>query len=62
MLDMLNRVEVHQLKVGTAQVDLRFDRTPDGVIAVNVQKVNGTLDVVIEPTTSQTPIAAKGTF
>jgi glycogen debranching enzyme len=41
-------LEVCRLKVGTASVDLRFERTSDGV-SVDVLKIDGELDVRVEP-------------
>ena len=50
--DLIRHVEVHQLAVGGAFVDLVFDRTPEGALAVNVAGIKGQLDVVIEPATN----------
>ncbi|MCL4486633.1 MAG: amylo-alpha-1,6-glucosidase [Chloroflexi bacterium] len=45
----IDHLEIRRLAVGKAHVDLRVERTSDGSIAVNVLKVDGPLDVVVEP-------------
>ena len=45
--DYTDRIDVRRLKVGTALVDLRFERTADGV-AVQTLNVDGQLEVVVE--------------
>lgn len=49
--DFVDRVEVQELRVGDAQVNLKFERISDGV-AVKVLQVDGPLDVIIEPEVS----------
>jgi glycogen debranching enzyme len=46
--DFVDRIEVHGLRVGSAKADLGFERTASG-IAVQVLKVEGELNVVVEP-------------
>jgi hypothetical protein len=46
--DFIDRLEVRGLCVGRARADLKFERISDGV-AVKVLKVEGVLDVIIEP-------------
>jgi hypothetical protein len=47
--DFVDRLSLKGLRVGQAQVDLEFERTSEGKIAVKVEKVTGTLEVVVEP-------------
>lgn len=47
--EFIHRVEVDGLRVGQASVSLTFERRKDGTIQVRVAKVNGRLDVLIEP-------------
>jgi glycogen debranching enzyme len=49
--DFVDRVEVQGLRVGDAQVHLKFERVSDDV-AVKVLHVDGPLDVIIEPEAS----------
>jgi glycogen debranching enzyme len=49
--DFIDRVEVYGLRVGSARTDLQFERAPGGT-AVNVLKVEGALDVIVEPEAS----------
>jgi len=49
--DFIDHVELHRLRVGTAQVDLKFDRAADHRIKTSVMKVDGELDVQIEEET-----------
>jgi glycogen debranching enzyme len=44
--DFVHWIEAHDLKVGEASADLRFERTADGAIAFSVMKVDGKLDVI----------------
>jgi glycogen debranching enzyme len=44
--DFVHWIEAHDLKVGEASVDMRFERTADGTIAFSVMKVDGKLDVI----------------
>ena len=46
--NFIDHLEVHRLRVGTAQVDLKFDRASDRRIKTTVTKVEGKLDVRIE--------------
>lgn len=57
----LQFIEVRRLRVGDARVDLRFERTPRGTVAVDVLRVIGQLQVVLElsPSSSQ-PSSAFG--
>jgi glycogen debranching enzyme len=45
--DFIDVLEIHRLRVGTAQVDLRFERSADGSFSVKVLRLQGNLDVVI---------------
>jgi glycogen debranching enzyme len=47
--DWIQRLQVRGLRVGQAHADLTFERTPDGSIAVDVSKVSGSLQVILEP-------------
>lgn len=47
--EMVNHLELCRLRVGNARVDLRFERISDGGVAFKVLKVDGKLDVVLEP-------------
>jgi glycogen debranching enzyme len=44
--DFVNRIEIHQLRVGAACIDLKFERVADGV-EVKVLRDDGKLDLVI---------------
>jgi glycogen debranching enzyme len=44
----IEAMEVHHLKVGQAKVDLKFVRASDKKISVEVLKVDGPLEVVVE--------------
>jgi len=44
--DFVHWIEAHDLKIGEASADLRFERTADGTIAFSVMKVDGKLDVI----------------
>ncbi len=44
----LRDLELHNLRVGAARVDLRFERTPQGRTAVLVLRTEGELDVEVE--------------
>ena len=46
--DFVNELELHRLRVGDACTDLRFERGSDGSLSVNVLRVDGRLDVVVE--------------
>ncbi|HEX3203669.1 MAG TPA: glycogen debranching N-terminal domain-containing protein [Nitrospiraceae bacterium] len=45
--DFIDEVELHRLRVGEAQVDLRFERNANDVFAVRTLRVTGRLDVVV---------------
>ena len=45
--DFIDRLEVRELKVGNARVDLKFERTSDDNVAVKVLRVDGKLDIVL---------------
>lgn len=47
--DPVDRLALKRLKIGRAHVDLDFERTSGGSIATNVAKVDGELEVLIEP-------------
>jgi glycogen debranching enzyme len=44
----LRDLELHNLRVGAARVDLRFERTPGGRTGVRVLRTEGELDVVVQ--------------
>ncbi len=44
----IDELHIQGMKVGQAQVDLRYERTRDGTVGVRVLKVDGALDVVVE--------------
>ncbi|MBI4493925.1 MAG: amylo-alpha-1,6-glucosidase [Chloroflexi bacterium] len=50
--DFIHHIEVRRLRVGTARVDLRFERTSSGAVVVDVLEIEGHLDVVVQPRTS----------
>ncbi len=56
--DFVDKIDVRRLRVGNARVDLRFERTHEG-ISVQVLSVDGKLDVVVEPTGVWTASAAR---
>ena len=43
----VDRLEVRQLRVGSSRVDLHFERTSQGSVAVEVLRMAGSLDVVV---------------
>jgi hypothetical protein len=47
--EFVDRVLVRRLKVGSASVDLRFERVSSGTVAVTVLDVHGQLDVIVIP-------------
>lgn len=47
--DFVDRAQLRGLRVGEAIVDLRFSRTPFGGIAVEVERLEGDLEVVVVP-------------
>jgi glycogen debranching enzyme len=44
--DFIDEVELHRLRVGEAQVDLRFERNANDVVTVHTLRVTGRLEVV----------------
>jgi hypothetical protein len=50
--DFVDRLEVYRSRVGSSYADLRFERSSDGM-SVKVLKVEGPLDVIIEPEASR---------
>jgi hypothetical protein len=46
--DFVHALEVHRLRVGDDRVDLRFERTGSGKVAVDVLAVEGHLEVVMD--------------
>lgn len=46
--DFIKEIEVRRMKVGQAAVDLKFFRVSDKTLSVEVLKVDGTLDVVVD--------------
>lgn len=47
--EFVDRILVRRLKVGSASVDLRFERVSNGAVAVTVLDVRGQLDVIVKP-------------
>jgi glycogen debranching enzyme len=45
--DFVDELEVQRLRVGEAEVDLRFERRPDQSVGVQVLKKHGQLDVIV---------------
>ncbi len=43
------QLELHGLRVGKSSVDLRFKRTPDGLVDTHITQVRGKLDVEVRP-------------
>jgi hypothetical protein len=46
--DFIESVDVRHLRVGDACVGLHFKRDSDGMVAVDVRKIEGHLDVEVE--------------
>lgn len=46
--DGIEHIEVYGLRVGGASANLRFVRTPEGAVSVEVLKIDGQLDVVVQ--------------
>jgi glycogen debranching enzyme len=46
--DFVHHLEVRRLRVGEGSVDLRFERTANGKAAVEVLRLDGRLDVVVD--------------
>ncbi len=44
----VDRLELRRLRVGSSRADLRFERTSQGSVSVEVLQVTGSLDVVVE--------------
>ena len=49
------QLELHGLRVGKSSVDLRFKRTPDGLVDTHITQVRGKLDVEVRPGGKKTP-------
>jgi glycogen debranching enzyme len=47
--EFLDRLEFRRLRIGEALLDLGFSRTPRGSVAVEVLKLKGEVEVVVEP-------------
>ena len=45
--EFVDEIEVQRLRVGEAEVDLRFERRPDHSVGVQVLKKHGRLDVIV---------------
>jgi glycogen debranching enzyme len=43
--DFIHQLELQRLQLGTATVDLRFDREPDGTVRTRIIQVHGKLDI-----------------
>jgi glycogen debranching enzyme len=56
----LNRVEVRGLRVGGSRVDLLFERTTGGPVALSDVRIDGDVEVALEISSSRTPTAALG--
>jgi glycogen debranching enzyme len=48
----VQQVDVRRLRVGSAQVDLHYELSQDGTVAVSVRKIDGPLNVEVEPGTA----------
>jgi glycogen debranching enzyme len=57
--DFIDRLEMHRLRVGSGRADLSFERISDGV-AVKILKIEGPLDVIIEPDASRAAASKVG--
>ncbi|BCA56946.1 putative Amylo-alpha-1,6-glucosidase [Nitrospira sp. KM1] len=44
----LNELEVHKLRIGGAEADLRFIRASEDTVRVEIMKVEGRLDILVE--------------
>jgi hypothetical protein len=47
--DFVGRLELRGLRVGSARVDLRLQRGPEGRVLADVLRTEGTVEVTIEP-------------
>jgi hypothetical protein len=47
--DFVDRIKVRRLKVGSAVVDLSFERSSEKTVAVEVLNIEGQLEVSVEP-------------
>jgi glycogen debranching enzyme len=45
----VDRVQIEHLRVGSAEVDLLFDRATSGELTVQVERLDGDLEVQVEP-------------
>lgn len=46
--EFLDEIEVHRLRVRDAQIDLRFERTPEGSVRVSILRLKGQLKVLVD--------------
>ncbi|HYY16543.1 MAG TPA: amylo-alpha-1,6-glucosidase, partial [Gammaproteobacteria bacterium] len=53
--DFIGSLEVRRLRVGSASADLRFKRTSDGTVAVDVLNIAGRLDIELKPKAPSRP-------
>jgi glycogen debranching enzyme len=54
----LNRVEVRGLRIGGSNIDLLFERTPGGPVALCDATIDGDVEVALEISSSRAPSAA----
>ncbi len=50
--DFVHDLELHDLRVGDARADLRFERTAETRVAVDVLKIEGDLEILVQPAPS----------
>jgi glycogen debranching enzyme len=50
--DFVHHLELRGLRVGDARADLRFESTTDGRSTVDVSKIEGDLEIFVQPATS----------
>ncbi len=51
--DFVHDLELHDLRVGDARADLRFERTAETRVAVDVLRIEGDLEVLVQPATPE---------
>jgi glycogen debranching enzyme len=51
--DFVHELELRNLRVGEARADLRFERTEDARVAVDVLSIEGDLEVLVQPATPE---------
>ncbi len=51
--DFVHDLEVRDLRVGDARADLRFERTEETRVAVDVLRIEGELEVMVQPATPE---------